>query len=130
MITVGLHLVAELYGCDREEISNLDAFREKVERVVRDSGLTVLKSFHHQFAPHGVTSVFLLAESHFVVHTWPEYNYIAADIFTCGSVEKAGVVLENLKREFKPKWIKKLEILRGLPYEEMQGVVAPVFERG
>ncbi|RLG58233.1 MAG: adenosylmethionine decarboxylase [Candidatus Hydrothermarchaeota archaeon] len=128
MIRVGLHLVVELYGCKREDISTLEVYKEKIERVVNKSGVTVLSSYHHQFNPHGVTSIFLLAESHFTVHTWPEYNYMAVDIFTCGSTEKAWQVLECLKEEFKPVKVKVIDIIRGIPYEEVQRVSAPIPE--
>jgi S-adenosylmethionine decarboxylase proenzyme len=38
----------------------------------------------HQFSPQGVSGVVVIAESHICIHTWPEYGYAAADIFTCG----------------------------------------------
>jgi len=129
VIQVGLHLVVELYGCNPKYISKLSNYKEKIERVVKKSGVTVLKSYHHQFNPHGVTSIFLLAESHFTVHTWPEYNYMAVDIFTCGSSEKAWEILKWLKREFKPLNIKVMDIMRGIPYEEIERTAIPVPKR-
>ena len=39
----------------------------------------------HRFNPQGVTGVLAIAESHLSIHTWPELDYAAADIFTCGS---------------------------------------------
>ena len=38
----------------------------------------------NKFEPQGVTAIALLAESHISIHTWPESNYSAIDIFTCG----------------------------------------------
>ena len=38
----------------------------------------------NKFDPQGVTAIALLAESHISIHTWPESNYSAVDIFTCG----------------------------------------------
>ena len=38
----------------------------------------------NKFEPQGVTAIALLAESHISIHTWPESNYSAVDIFTCG----------------------------------------------
>ncbi|NMC05941.1 MAG: adenosylmethionine decarboxylase [Candidatus Lokiarchaeota archaeon] len=38
----------------------------------------------HQFQPEGITIVAILADSHAVLHTWPEEAFIIADIFTCG----------------------------------------------
>jgi len=60
----------------------------------------------------GVTGVALLAESHISVHTWPERDYAAFDIFMCGNSlpEKA---IDVLKRIFQPETIELQEILRG-----------------
>ena len=35
-------------------------------------------------APHGVSGVVIIAESHLTVHTWPEHGYAAVDVFSCG----------------------------------------------
>ena len=45
---------------------------------------TVLNLTSNKFEPQGVTAIALLAESHISIHTWPESNYSAVDIFTCG----------------------------------------------
>ena len=45
---------------------------------------TVLNLMSNKFEPQGVTAIALLAESHISIHTWPESNYSAVDIFTCG----------------------------------------------
>ncbi|UXY15183.1 adenosylmethionine decarboxylase [Chitiniphilus purpureus] len=49
-------------------------------------GFTILKYDFFQFSGggEGVTGFFLLSESHCSYHTYPENNYIAIDIFTCG----------------------------------------------
>jgi S-adenosylmethionine decarboxylase proenzyme len=42
-----------------------------------------------------------IAESHISIHTWPEYGYAAADVFTCGDVvtpeEAATTIAEKLE---------------------------------
>ncbi|WP_264802183.1 adenosylmethionine decarboxylase, partial [Ameyamaea chiangmaiensis] len=46
---------------------------------------TILHSHFHHFTPNGgVSGVVVLAESHISIHTWPERNYAAVDIFMCG----------------------------------------------
>ena len=32
-----------------------------------------------------MNAVYLLAESHFAIHTYPERNYLSVDVYTCGS---------------------------------------------
>lgn len=48
----------------------------------------VLASHMHAFGSGGgVTGVVLLAESHITVHTWPERDYAAFDVFMCGGCD-------------------------------------------
>ncbi len=48
----------------------------------------ILASNIHSFGDgYGCTGVLLLAESHISIHTWPEKNYSAIDIFICSGEE-------------------------------------------
>ena len=48
----------------------------------------VVASHMHAFGSGGgVTGVVLLAESHITVHTWPERDYAAFDVFMCGDCD-------------------------------------------
>ena len=49
------------------------------------TGLNVVSSMHKKFKPSGVTSVWILEESHFTLHTYPEHKYLSVDCYTCGS---------------------------------------------
>ncbi len=53
-------------------------------RAAEETGATVIGKIFHQFSPQGVTGVVAIAESHLCIHTWPEFEYAAVDIFTCG----------------------------------------------
>ena len=49
------------------------------------TGATILHGHFHHFGPNsGVSGVLVLAESHVSIHTWPERDYAALDIFVCG----------------------------------------------
>ena len=78
------HLLLELYGCDREKLNDESFLRCILNRAAKLANATVLNLISNKFEPHGVTASALLAESHISVHTWPESNYSAVDIFTCG----------------------------------------------
>ena len=43
--------------------------------------------------PNGaITLVLILAESHLSIHTWPEENLIAVDLFSCGAIDGRAVL--------------------------------------
>jgi len=91
--------------------------RRGVKRILlgaaKAANNTALKTSIHKFPVQGVTGVVLLAESHIAIHTWPEFNYIAIDIFTCGQKTRPYRALDYLKKAFCPKKVKVQFIERG-----------------
>ena len=78
------HLLLELYRCDCERLNDESFLRCTLNRAAKLANATVLNLISNKFEPQGVTAIALLAESHISIHTWPESNYSAVDIFTCG----------------------------------------------
>ena len=78
------HLLLELYRCDCEKLNDESFLRCSLNRAAKLANATVLNLISNKFEPQGVTAIALLAESHISIHTWPESNYSAVDIFTCG----------------------------------------------
>ena len=78
------HFLLELYRCDREKLNDESFLRCILNRAAKLAKATVLNLISNKFEPQGVTAIALLAESHISIHTWPESNYSAVDIFTCG----------------------------------------------
>lgn len=62
------------------ELTSLDVGHIK---EVIEKNLTVVSRIEHKFEPHGETIVFILAESHFSLHTYPENKFISLDIYVC-----------------------------------------------
>ena len=78
------HLLLELYKCDCEKLNDESFLRCILNRASKLANATVLNLISNKFEPQGVTAIALLAESHISIHSWPESNYSAVDIFTCG----------------------------------------------
>ncbi len=78
------HLLLELYRCDYEKLNDESFLRCTLNKGAKLANATVLNLISNKFEPQGVTAIALLAESHISIHTWPESNYSAVDIFTCG----------------------------------------------
>lgn len=105
--------MAELYGCDEGILNN----REAIEKIMNDAALvsraTIVGSVFHLFNPHGISGVVVIAESHFAIHTWPEFRYAAVDIFTCGDEVDPWKAHEHIKRELKAESFSMVEMRRG-----------------
>ena len=78
------HFLLELYRCDNDKLNDESFLRCTLNRAAKLAKARVLNLISNKFKPQGVTAIALLAESHISIHTWPESNYSAVDIFTCG----------------------------------------------
>ena len=67
-------------------VSDIGELSAAAAGAVRGGGGTVLDSSHVIFPNGAVTLVLILAESHLAIHTWPEEDLIAVDLFSCGSI--------------------------------------------
>jgi len=112
--SLGNHLIVELYDCDYDFINSTPLVEEALVKAVEISGATIVQSVIHKFNPHGVSGVIVIEESHFSVHTWPEYGYCALDIFTCGTEIDYMSALQYLKDTFQAKGISVNEVKRGI----------------
>ena len=108
----GTHLIIDLWGA-----TNLDD-PDHIDAVLREAalatGATILHGHFHHFSPNGgVSGVLVLAESHVSIHTWPERDYAALDIFVCGDCDPYKTI-PHLKDGFSPERIQLSEHKRGL----------------
>jgi len=95
----GTHLIIDLFGAKR--LDDLKHIKETLKRCVEVAGATLLHIHLHHFTPNGgVSGVAVLAESHISIHSWPEAEYAALDVFMCGHADPHATV-DVLKTAFK-----------------------------
>jgi len=111
---LGKHLLLELKDCDKEVLNDLSFLKGSLLTAANEAGATVLGESFHQFNPHGVSGVVIIAESHLFIHTWPELGYAAVDIFTCGDTVQPEKAAQKLIRGLGVKNHSILEIQRGI----------------
>jgi len=75
-------------------VSDIGELTAAAAAAVRAGGGHVLDSSHVIFPNGAVTLVLILAESHLAIHTWPEENMIAVDLFSCGAIAADRVAAE------------------------------------
>ena len=108
----GEHLIIDVW--DATHLDDLKLMEETLREAVEVSGATLLHIHLHHFTPTGgISGVAVLAESHVSVHTWPEKNYAAFDVFMCGDAEPEKTI-SVFQKAFCSNNIEVKEILRGI----------------
>jgi len=74
----------------------------------------VLDASHVIFPNGAITLVLILAESHLSIHTWPEENLIAVDLFSCGAIDGQRV-LDELVAGLRLAAVRVAQLDRGSP---------------
>jgi S-adenosylmethionine decarboxylase len=82
--------------------------------AVAAGGGHVLDVSHVIFPNGAITLVLILAESHLSIHTWPEENLIAIDLFSCGAID-GQAVLDELIGGLRLTQVTIRNVQRGLP---------------
>jgi len=107
----GTHLLIDIWGASRlDDPGHIDT---KLREAAIATGATILHSHFHHFSPNGgVSGVVVLAESHISIHTWPERDFAALDIFVCGACDPH-LAIPVIQEAFSPSRIDLDEQRRG-----------------
>ncbi len=88
MTHIGVSLLLDCFGVNTERCSDSTRLLELLRSVAAAAELTIVGSGAHQFENGGATAFLLLSESHVSAHSWPEHDYLAIDLFSCGDSSK------------------------------------------
>lgn len=108
----GTHLILDCWGASK--LDDLDFIEQALRDAIDVTGATLLHIHLHHFTPNGgISGVAVLAESHISIHTWPERDYAALDIFMCGDTEPEKAI-EVIQKAFQPNSLNVSKHLRGI----------------
>ncbi len=114
----GTHLIIDLFGAKR--LDDLKHIERTLKRCVEVAGATLLHIHLHHFTPNGgVSGVAVLSESHISIHSWPEADYAALDVFMCGE-SKPHLAIDVLKQAFSAQDVVVKEHKRGEELEQLK----------
>jgi S-adenosylmethionine decarboxylase len=100
---LGRQLTIEYYECASNVLLDKNLVEKALLQAAKNSGATIISSSFHGLKPQGVSGVVVIAESHFTVHAWPEHDYAAVDIFTCGDSIDLEVAINSMRDSFESK---------------------------
>ena len=103
----------ELHSCDPGLLNAPAELKELLCEAVRRGRGTIVTEVFHTFSPHGVSGVVVIAESHVAIHTWPEHDYAAVDIFSCGTTLDHGAIRDWIRDGLHAERVESRELTRG-----------------
>ncbi len=98
---IGKHWIVEYEGCDGGIINNEELMVQIVRDAVAAANASLVTIISKGFDHMGVTILALLSESHIGLHTWPQYGYVAGDVFTCGHIAQPQVAVHHMLTHWK-----------------------------
>ena len=113
----GRHVLLDLW--QPHDLTNQSLLEAALREAVTACGATLLQLDLHVFShTGGISGVAILAESHLSIHTWPEHDYAALDIFVCDGVDPSPAVAV-IRDRLNPVRMEIREVRRGrLPESE------------
>jgi len=93
-------------------LNDLYLILRMLQGITQECNLTVLNVTFHQFQPFGITALYLLSESHISIHTWPENNRFALDVYSCKDGYDVNAIIEQIKNNLDLIELKKRELIR------------------
>lgn len=131
-MALGRQMTIEFYDCAADILSDAKKLERIFLEACRVSGAHVINSNFHSFEPQGVSGVVVISESHFAVHAWPEHDYAAVDLFTCGSGVDFNKAVESLGKGMRSgQWIISSLMNRGILHDSGRVErLEPVVENG
>lgn len=114
MDTMGRHVIAELWGCNSEKLNDMKFIEETFVDAALRAGAEIREVAFHKFAPHGVSGVVIISESHLTIHSFPEHGYASIDVYTCGDRIDPNVAADYISQALESDKCENLEVPRGM----------------
>ncbi|MBV8966840.1 MAG: adenosylmethionine decarboxylase [Mycobacteriaceae bacterium] len=118
----GCHVLAEFSGVDPALADDPTRLRDLLCSALERAGATVCDVVDKRFAPHGVTVLALLEESHASIHSYPERGAMFVDVFTCGERADAERAVGLLRERLAASYALTRTVFRGARTE----IVEPI----
>ncbi len=113
------HVMVDMYGVDSETLND----PEQISSIL--TGAASAASLHpldepavYRYPGQGLTVFLPIRESHFAIHTYPEFGYASADIVSCALAERAERARDFVVEQLGAERFDSELVLRGFLAEE------------
>jgi len=106
---LGKHLIIDIHNIINSDVLKyIKDIKPLLKLIIDNTDLNVVGELIYQFYPCDATVMYLLAESHLSIHTYPELNYCAIDLYSCNNKFNAETIIEIISNFFNDNcWITK-----------------------
>lgn len=111
--TIGYQVLIDIYECDYKKMEDIVYIKEMMIELANILKTNIRKVVFEKFEPYGISGVLIISESHLTIHTWPEYNYVGIDIFTCSKKVEYNEALNYLLEKLGTNKYEIKELYRG-----------------
>lgn len=95
---LGWHWLVDMYEC-RKLPDTPEVLQTILIEAARLAKATVVQTCFHRYSPHGLSGVVVIAESHLAAHTWPEYQSVCVDLFSCSQRIEANIAIDFIAKQ-------------------------------
>jgi S-adenosylmethionine decarboxylase proenzyme len=89
----------DVRGVRPDALQDAEAMNGLAHDLAEACGASVLNFCAHRFEPTGgMTALAILSSSHVALHTWPEFGYLAVDLFCCSREIDVPAIVAVLQR--------------------------------
>ena len=108
-VIVGTHVLINVYDVPEQDtvlLTQLDAGVPLLDNIIRTLDFHVVAHTGHQFSPMGYSYAYVLSESHFTIHTYPEYHSCYIDMFCCNPAFDAEKAVRLVQEAFHTEMVR------------------------
>jgi len=98
---VGCTHLCTVFGISTEILADHVLLDKLCKEALMHDGFGILDKVSHKFSPQGYTTVFLLAESHLALHTYPEFGSLTITLYSCRGPEDGKKAITHLVKALK-----------------------------
>ncbi|NIR45681.1 MAG: adenosylmethionine decarboxylase [Gemmatimonadetes bacterium] len=110
------HVMLDMYGIDSELLNDPDRIGKLLTGAAAAASLHPLaEPATYRYPRQGLTVFLPIRESHFAIHTYPEYGYASVDIVSCALAERAVRARDYVLDRLGPERHESDLIFRGFP---------------
>ena len=106
---LGKHLIIDVHNIINSEVLKyIEDIKSLLDIIVNNTNVNIVGELSYQFYPFGTTIIYLLAESHLSIYTYPELHFCAIDLYSCNNSFNADEIIDIISNFFNNNcWITK-----------------------